>query len=427
MSAAAKIRYSKVSNDFYRVTARLQQKMAGWDHLVFGLLASYRNERTGVAWPSVRSLAKQLDVAERQVTRALGRLSGFGLIVQTGKLHGKGSVEYLVLTGMPLPADVSVPDSVFKEPAGEGLVVPVTMQWRKILSGVTDLPPPTPDRFVTPDKPALTNLSPPTPDKLVPPHLTNLSALPLTDLSPKQTKRELRKDNNEPTKNRRKDVVALSQAIFSVNQDKEPVRQSKPRPKISQAVDDNLRVWLHHTIEEEEQEALLEMVSHLEPKKAQEVLEELHSCLEGYGKPVNNPVGYAVILIRAVAAGTFTLSAAKRARAKKQAAIRALEAASLQKKKEREEAAQSQKRAEETVRIMGMISEEKKAILKKEMIAEWESHSSTFLSLYKESGFTGKGFDALFNCFVREWYEKQGQFGTETNGVFPETKTAQVG
>lgn len=74
------------------------QKLNKTDLRIIGIMATYRNTATGLAWPSVDTLSRDTGIEHRHVQRSLRRLEGYGYLVPTGQLRGKGTVEYRVVT-----------------------------------------------------------------------------------------------------------------------------------------------------------------------------------------------------------------------------------------------------------------------------------------------------------------------------------------
>ena len=74
------------------------RRLTKTDIRVLGVLGTYRNNRSGVAYPAVGTISHDTGVDPRHVQRSLRRLQNLGYIVPTGKIYGRQVIEYQVHT-----------------------------------------------------------------------------------------------------------------------------------------------------------------------------------------------------------------------------------------------------------------------------------------------------------------------------------------
>lgn len=303
--------YAKINQVFYR-----DSRLSKTDHRVFGFIASYRNEITGVAWPSNTTISEGTGINARHVRRSIRRLEKFQRLIPTGKLHGHGTVEYAVDTGMSSPQ--STPPTI------------------TIMNGDTNQG----------SKP---HPAPPAPhtEQISPIGGATLADRGGRELPPKLQKDELRKNNtNQPDfqspgkklvdedkvvvfpgskKNRiqpstltlmkpsQSPTMSICNGQANVIQSPTTMPEADAKPKTG------LVLFLHPSICDRDKSAILRMINKIHPKYGQEVLEELAARLDGEGEPIKNCSAFVAALIRAVNNGVWAPSAGARKKAVREA------------------------------------------------------------------------------------------------------------
>jgi hypothetical protein len=159
---------------------------------------------------------------------------------------------------------------------------------------------------------------------------------------------------------------------------------------------------IHPAITKQDQTIINRLLSKVDKDQQTELIDELSARLDGEGQPINNPVGFMVALIKSVKGGTWALSAGRR-RKEAQEAKRLTKERQIEEQK-RLNAEEEHQQAEQTKldKAKAHITNADLLNHKEQFINQIKSKSDFNFKRLKAQGFTGVGFEMLFNGYLRE-------------------------
>jgi hypothetical protein len=227
----------------------------------------------------------------------------------------------------------------------------------------------------------------------------NQPTRPLTDLltdpsqigSHKRTEEEIHKKTTparptKPTRMIQNDVVVSSIKI--------PIQTTKPDTANNQPI--------HPAITKKDNDIITRLLSKVSKDQANELIDELKARLDGEGKPITNPIGFIVALIKSVKGGTWAISAARRRNEDQEA--KRLTKERQRDERERLKAEEEHQQAEQTKldKAKAQITTEELLNHKEQFISQIKAQSDFNFKRLKAQSFKGVGFDMLFNGYLRE-------------------------
>ena len=230
-----------------------------------------------------------------------------------------------------------------------------------------------------------------TPTKSTPRPLTNRLTQPSQIGLQKRTKKEIQKETTpnrarptKPTRMIQNDVVVVS----SVD-----IQTDKP---------DTITKPIHPSITKQDQTIITRLLAKVDKTQSSELIEELKARLDGEGEPIRNPVGFIVALIKSVKGGTWALSAARRRKEEQEAKRLTQERQKAEQKRLKAEEEHQQAEQAKLDMAKSQITTEQLLNHKERFISQIKSKSDFNFKRLKAQGFTGVGFDMLFNSYLRE-------------------------
>ena len=435
------IPYAKLSRAFYQNA----KKLSGTDHLVFGFIATYRNEKTGWAWPSVLTMSNGLGISGRQVRRSLRRLEKFGYLTPTGKHHGRGTVEYFINTGMPTAHGTPLPTITIQN---EQVSPNIDLIGRQIESSRGDnsgtkwgtILAPNGGQICPPNALRNSEVKQHEPQlKKSGKNLGKVVVVPLANSFEMQHPQNMfeERDTIIQELQGRLDALETQMSMVPDNENKNPIQSIEkpskqlffptqfeitpsiqaPSPIPTMEISNEttipsvapivatLMALMPKKLKQKDQDSILRRVMGLEQETAREVLKVLGEAIDGGG--VRSPNGYLTGILRNVSNGTFTESNATRS-ARGKAEDEEKEKQALEKKiqkevKEKQDEEESESKKQHVDTFLESLSEEKRDGIKREFLKTFKP-GHIVLEMVKKQGFDSLLVAGMFRSFVFENY-----------------------
>jgi hypothetical protein len=165
---------------------------------------------------------------------------------------------------------------------------------------------------------------------------------------------------------------------------------------------DTITKPIHPAITKQDQTIINRLLSKVGKDQASELIDELSARLDGEGQPINNPVGFMVALIKSVKGGTWALSAGRRRKEAQEVKRLTQERQKAEQKRLKVEEEHQQAEQAKLDKAKSQITNEALLNHKERFISQIKSKSDFNFKRLKAQGFTGVGFDMLFNGYLRE-------------------------
>lgn len=374
--------------------------IGGRAFLVLWALLTFRNAGTGLAWPSVQTIADLLGIDDRGVQRGLAKLLELGIIEWTGRTTTHGVKYYLVHLAMP---GATVPCIINSrvEPTYMATGGVVSRTTGGVVSRTTqniedehpkEQQPQTPSNGGKPD--GVVVLSPAAPTAKA---TASLTPQPPQAAPPTQSPITQPTQANADTTQYRPTVGIRNGATI---QSAKPILPAKVETAVQPPLpkEPEHPPAFHHSLTRAESAAVMTILAILPSDLQAIVLAEFLCKLDEGG--IHRPVGYARRLVEVAKSGTFVPSAGRES-------AKEAEYAAIREKQEKEEEEKNRIKAENTLAdasklatAMEAVGQEKIAQLRGEFIIHLKKTNKMAHDLYQQVGFNSVGFGKLFRGYL---------------------------